>query len=75
MSSRRKSTTPCMVLPSNVVEPEEAEEKTNRTKEVEPVDGKAVTVKEGAEQVAPVQELGQAVVVVPTPPDTGKSHP
>lgn len=63
-----------MVLPSDVVEPEEAEEKTDRTKEVEPVDGKEGTVKEGAEDVPPVEELSQAVVVVPTPPDTGKAR-
>lgn len=75
MSSRRKSTTPCMVLPSDVVEPDEAEEKTDRTKEVEPVDGKEGTVKDVAEEVPPVGELGQAVVVVPTPPDTGKALP
>lgn len=75
MSSRRKSTTPCMVLPTNVVEPEEADEKTDITKEVEPSDGKDVTIKEGVEQVAPVEDLAQAVVVVPTPPDTGKAHP
>lgn len=75
MSSRRKSTTPCMVLPSDVVDPEEAEEKTDRTKEVEHVDGKEGTVKEVVEEVPPVEELGQAVVVVPTPPDTGKAHP
>lgn len=72
MSSRRKSTTPCMVLPSDVVEPEEAEEKTDRTKEEEAVDGKEGKVKEGAEEVPTVEELDQAVVVVPTPPDTGK---
>lgn len=64
-----------MVLPSNVVEPEEAEEKTDRAKEVEPVDGKELRIKEGVEQVAPVEELAQAVVVVPTTPDTGKAHP
>lgn len=70
MSSRRKSTTPCMVLPSDVVEQEEVEEKTERTKEeeVEEDEGK---VKEGAEEGPTAEELGQAVVVVPTPPDTG----
>ncbi|XP_018539437.1 zinc fingers and homeoboxes protein 1 [Lates calcarifer] len=69
MSSRRKSTTPCMVLPSDVVEQEEVEEKTERTKEeeVEEDEGK---VKEGAEEGPTAEELGQAVVVVPTPPDT-----
>uniref|UniRef100_UPI0037E85746 zinc fingers and homeoboxes protein 1-like n=1 Tax=Semicossyphus pulcher TaxID=241346 RepID=UPI0037E85746 len=69
MSSRRKSTTPCMVLPSDVVEQEEAEEKTERTKEeeAEEEEGK---VKEGAEEGPTAEELDQAVVVVPTPPDT-----
>lgn len=61
-----------MVLPSDVVEPEEAEEKTDRTKEDEAVEGKEGKVKEGAEEVPTVEELDQAVVVVPTPPDTGK---
>ncbi|XP_026148830.1 zinc fingers and homeoboxes protein 1 [Mastacembelus armatus] len=63
MSSRRKSTTPCMVLPSDVVEQEELEEKAEREKEGEAEEGDG-KVKEGAEE-----ELGQAVVVVPTPPD------
>uniref|UniRef100_A0A3B4XM55 Zinc fingers and homeoboxes protein 1 n=2 Tax=Seriola lalandi dorsalis TaxID=1841481 RepID=A0A3B4XM55_SERLL len=69
MSSRRKSTTPCMVLPSDVVEQEEVEEKTERTKEeeAEEEEGK---VKEAAEEGPTAEELGQAVVVVPTPPDT-----
>ncbi|XP_059194907.1 zinc fingers and homeoboxes protein 1-like [Centropristis striata] len=69
MSSRRKSTTPCMVLPSDVVEQEEVEEKTEKTKEedAEEEEGK---VKEGAEEVLTSEELGQAVVVVPTPPET-----
>lgn len=60
-----------MVLPSDVVEQEEVEEKTERTKEedAEEEDGK---VKEGAEEGPTAEELGQAVVVVPTPPDTGK---
>ncbi|XP_071326845.1 zinc fingers and homeoboxes protein 1-like [Trachinotus anak] len=69
MSSRRKSTTPCMVLPSDVVEQEEVEEKPERTKEeeAEEEEGK---VKEGSEEGPSAEELGQAVVVVPTPPDT-----
>lgn len=60
-----------MVLPSDVVEQEEAEEKTEKTKEeeVEEEEGK---VKEGAEAGPTAEELDQAVVVVPTPPDTGK---
>lgn len=60
-----------MVLPSDVVEQEEAEEKTERAKEeeVEEEEGK---VKEGAEAGPTAEELDQAVVVVPTPPDTGK---
>lgn len=70
MSSRRKSTTPCMVLPSDVVEQEQVEEKTERRKdeELEEEEGK---VKEGAEEVPTPEELDQAVVVVPTPPETG----
>uniref|UniRef100_A0A3Q3KVH2 Zinc fingers and homeoboxes protein 1 n=1 Tax=Mastacembelus armatus TaxID=205130 RepID=A0A3Q3KVH2_9TELE len=67
MSSRRKSTTPCMVLPSDVVEQEELEEKAEREKEGEAEEGDG-KVKEGAEE-----ELGQAVVVVPTPPDASGS--
>ncbi|XP_045899973.1 zinc fingers and homeoboxes protein 1-like [Micropterus dolomieu] len=68
MSSRRKSTTPCMVLPSDVVEQEEVEEKTGRAKEeeAEEEEGKA----KGAEEGPTAEELDQAVVVVPTPPDT-----
>lgn len=58
-----------MVLPSDVVEQEEVEEKTERAKdeEVEEEEGK---VKEGAEEGPTAEELDQAVVVVPTPPDT-----
>nr|XP_020452897.1 LOW QUALITY PROTEIN: zinc fingers and homeoboxes protein 1 [Monopterus albus] len=58
-----------MVLPSDVVEQEELEEKTERVKEeeAEEEEGK---VKEGAEEGLTAEELGQAVVVVPTPPDT-----
>ncbi|XP_070768258.1 zinc fingers and homeoboxes protein 1-like [Enoplosus armatus] len=71
MSSRRKSTTPCMVLPSDVVEQEEVEEKTDKTKkeeaEEEEEEGR---VKEGPEEGLTAEELDQAVVVVPTPPDT-----
>lgn len=68
MSSRRKSTTPCMVLPSDVVE-QEVEEKTDSTKEegAEEEEGK---VKDVAEEGPSAEELNQAVVVVPTPPDT-----
>ncbi|XP_073341053.1 zinc fingers and homeoboxes protein 1-like [Pagrus major] len=69
MSSRRKSTTPCMVLPSDVVEQEEVEEKTERTKEEEAEDEEG-KVKEGTEDSPTAEELDQAVVVVPTPPDT-----
>ncbi|XP_024123325.1 zinc fingers and homeoboxes protein 1 [Oryzias melastigma] len=69
MSSRRKSTTPCMVLPSDVLEPEIAEDKTDRAKEKEANDeDKEETVKEGKEQGSAAEELGQVVVVVPTPP-------
>lgn len=59
-----------MVLPSDVVEQEEVEEKTGRAKEeeAEEEEGKA----KGAEEGPTAGELDQAVVVVPTPPDTGK---
>lgn len=70
MSSRRKSTTPCMVLPSDVVEQEEVEEKTEGAKE-EKVDEEEGKGKDGAEEGPVAEELGQAVVVVPTPPETG----
>ncbi|XP_055359338.1 zinc fingers and homeoboxes protein 1-like isoform X2 [Betta splendens] len=69
MSSRRKSTTPCMVLPSDVVEQEEVEEKAGGTNE-EKVDEEEGKAKDGAEEEPVADELGQAVVVVPTPPDT-----
>lgn len=59
-----------MVLPSDVVEQEEAEEKTERTKEEEAEEEGKVEV--GAEEGPTAEELDQAVVVVPTPPDTGK---
>lgn len=70
MSSRRKSTTPCMVLPSDVVEQEEVEEKTERAKEEEAEEEEEGKIKEGAEEGPTAEELSQAVVVVPTPPDT-----
>ncbi|XP_076592639.1 zinc fingers and homeoboxes protein 1 isoform X2 [Chaetodon auriga] len=70
MSSRRKSTTPCMVLPSDVVEQEEVEEKTERAKDEEVIEEEEGKVKEGAEEGPTAEELDQAVVVVPTPPDT-----
>lgn len=60
-----------MVLPSDVVEQEEAEEKTERTKEEEADEGEG-NMKEGAEEGPTAEDLDQAVVVVPTPPDTGK---
>lgn len=58
-----------MVLPSNVLEQEEVEEKIERTKEE--AEGEEGKVKEGAEEGPTAEELDQAVVVVPTPPDTG----
>ncbi|KAM3873169.1 zinc fingers and homeoboxes protein 1 [Diretmus argenteus] len=68
MSSRRKSTTPCMVLPSDVAEQEEVEDRIERTREAEAEEeGK---MKEGEEEGPTAEELGEAVVVVPTPPDT-----
>ncbi|XP_077431927.1 zinc fingers and homeoboxes protein 1 isoform X2 [Vanacampus margaritifer] len=63
MSSRRKSTTPCMVLPSDELET------TERTMEVE-AEGVEATVDEVQTAVKP----DQTVVVVPTPPDTGDSN-
>ncbi|XP_017265278.1 zinc fingers and homeoboxes protein 1 [Kryptolebias marmoratus] len=68
MSSRRKSTTPCMVLPSDVVEQEVVEEKPERTTEEE-AGGEKRKVKEGTEVTPAPEELDQAVVVVPTPPN------
>lgn len=65
MSSRRKSTTPCMVLPSDVVE-----ERTGGTNE-ETVDEEDVKANEGAEEESIAGELGRAVVVVPAPPEAG----
>ncbi|CAG6015957.1 unnamed protein product [Menidia menidia] len=74
MSSRRKSTTPCMVLPSDVVEQEIVEEKTERTKdeetEEEKYEGK---VKEGTEEGQTVEELGHAAVAVSAPPDADEA--
>ncbi|XP_063342265.1 zinc fingers and homeoboxes protein 1-like isoform X1 [Pelmatolapia mariae] len=70
MSSRRKSTTPCMVVPSDVVEQEEVEEKTERTKEEDAGEEEEGKVKEGTEEGLTAEELGQAVVVVPVPPDS-----
>lgn len=69
MSSRRKSTTPCMVLPSDVVE-QEVEEKTESAKEEGAEEEEEGKVKDGAEEGPSAEELNQAVVVVPTPPDT-----
>nr|XP_020489729.1 zinc fingers and homeoboxes protein 1 [Labrus bergylta] len=69
MSSRRKSTTPCMVLPSNVVEQEEGEEKTERTED-EKKEHEEGNVKEGPDEGPTAEELDKAVVVVPTPPAT-----
>lgn len=75
MSSRRKSTTPCMVVPSDVVEQEqeEVEEKTEKTKEEDAGEEEEGKVKEGTEEGLTAEELGQAVVVVPVPPDSGKT--
>uniref|UniRef100_A0A8C6SLS8 Zinc fingers and homeoboxes protein 1 n=1 Tax=Neogobius melanostomus TaxID=47308 RepID=A0A8C6SLS8_9GOBI len=59
MSSRRKSTTPCMVVPSDVVE-----QKAEGPQELE----SEVRGKEPEEQAAPPQDINQATVIVPTPP-------
>ncbi|XP_041844826.1 zinc fingers and homeoboxes protein 1-like isoform X2 [Melanotaenia boesemani] len=76
MSSRRKSTTPCMVLPTDVVEQEVVEEKSEMTKEEETGDEEEEEggrVKEGMEGGPPAEDLGQPVVVVPTPQDADES--
>ncbi|XP_061772309.1 zinc fingers and homeoboxes protein 1-like isoform X1 [Nerophis ophidion] len=71
MSSRRKSTTPCMVLPSDVVEQlpcDELEGITERTKDhTDGVDGTVDTV-------PTAEELDPTAVVVPTVPDAGESN-
>ncbi|KAM4633629.1 zinc fingers and homeoboxes protein 1 [Polymixia lowei] len=68
MSSRRKSTTPCMVLPSDMEEQDEVDERMEGTVEEEAEeDGKG---KEATSEGPTAEELGEAVVVVPTPPDT-----
>lgn len=59
-----------MVLPSDVVEQEEVEEKAERTKEEEAVEDEEGKAKEGAEEEPTADELGQAVVVVPAPPES-----
>ncbi|KAM9310855.1 zinc fingers and homeoboxes protein 1 [Pholidichthys leucotaenia] len=70
MSSRRKSTTPCMVLPSDMVEQEET--KTEQAKEEETGDkaedeGK---VKGRTEEGLTAEDLDQGMVVVSAPPDS-----
>uniref|UniRef100_A0A3B5MN44 Zinc fingers and homeoboxes protein 1 n=1 Tax=Xiphophorus couchianus TaxID=32473 RepID=A0A3B5MN44_9TELE len=55
MSSRRKSTTPCMVLPSNVVEQEAVEEKPERTKEDEAGDEEEEEERKGKEVLSAFQ--------------------
>lgn len=62
-----------MVVPSDVVEQEEVEEKTERTKEEDAGEEEEGKVKEGTEEGLTAEELGQAVVVVPVPPDSGKT--
>lgn len=66
MSSRRKSTTPCMVVPSDVVEQEEVEQRAEGPPEQE----SEVGGKEPEEQAAPAQAVDQAMVTVPTLPET-----
>lgn len=64
-----------MVLPSDVAEQDATEEKTERAKEEEAGEEEKeedMKGKEGAEEGA--EELGRAVVVVPTLPDAGKAH-
>uniref|UniRef100_A0A1A7WZ91 Zinc fingers and homeoboxes protein 1 n=1 Tax=Iconisemion striatum TaxID=60296 RepID=A0A1A7WZ91_9TELE len=69
MSSRRKSTTPCMVLPTEVVQQEVVEDKTERTEEEEAGD-EETKVKEGT-KVVPTPE--EPVVVILAPPDEGEA--
>ncbi|CAL8336970.1 unnamed protein product [Gadus morhua 'NCC'] len=79
MSSRRKSTTPCMVLASNVVEQAEEEEELGR-KELTGEEGVQVeeagqkkSCEDDEEERAAValEEMRETVLVVaPTPPDT-----
>ncbi|KAI4811908.1 hypothetical protein KUCAC02_014774 [Chaenocephalus aceratus] len=73
MSSRRKSSTPCMVLPSDVVE-EITERATEEETEEEETEEEKEEEKEGAEKGPTAEELSQAVVVVPTPPTTEDSE-
>lgn len=58
-----------MVLPAHVLEQEEVEERTERTKDEEADEEK---VKEGAEKEMTSEELQQAAVVMSTSTDTGK---
>ncbi|KAM6968047.1 zinc fingers and homeoboxes protein 1 [Aplochiton taeniatus] len=69
MSSRRKSTTPCMVLPSHVLEDQEDMQMTEGSRENE--EEEEAVRKDGAGEAAVAPEgFADAVVVVPTPPDT-----
>lgn len=72
MSSRRKSTTPCMVLPAHVLEQKEVEGRTERTKDEEAEEEK---VKEGTEKGLTPEELQQAAVVISAPTDPGETLP
>ncbi|XP_072317474.1 zinc fingers and homeoboxes protein 1-like isoform X2 [Eucyclogobius newberryi] len=63
MSSRRKSTTPCMVVPSDVAE--EVKQRAEVPQDQQP----RVGVKEPEKEAPPAQDLDQTVVVVPTPSD------
>lgn len=72
MSSRRKSTTPCMVLAAEVLEHKEVEEKTERSNEEEVEEEEEGKVKEGAEEGPNSEELDQAVVLTPAPSEAGK---
>lgn len=58
-----------MVLPAHVLEQEEVDERTERTKDEEADEEK---VKEGAEKGLTSEELQQAAVVMSTSTDTGK---
>lgn len=61
-----------MVLPSDVVE-EITERATEEETDEEETEEEKEEEKEGAEKGPTAEELSQAVVVVPTPPTTGKN--
>ncbi|XP_028326400.1 zinc fingers and homeoboxes protein 1 [Gouania willdenowi] len=74
MSSRRKSTVPCMVLPSHVMEQEEVNETADRVKEkAAGEEEEEEKEKKGSEDGSTSQELDEAVVVVSAPAHTDEA--